>query len=244
MPVKYNGQQGFIRQAGGGINYDDKGMATQTVIWRGPRHKIVAFRRSISGSSPDYPNLKLRSLPNENFEGAYVRVTAIYGGISNEVDNSFPQDIDDDDPLVPTVSETANFQTNSVVIRVAETAEGLGSAEYNVYYRHPVNSISYTRSSKPSNVSGRGRSGITSESDPVILQVQNVSGVDLATDAVYNLDPDAPSPIKLMTTEWKQYWKVETVALDFLRSNTGQAWNISETWGKLIVQADNDEDLD
>jgi hypothetical protein len=238
--VKYQGEQGFIRQTGGGVSYDDRGLATQTIIWRGPVHKVTTFRRSISGTSPDYPGLKLRSLPNESFEGAYVRVTAIYGGISSEVDNSFPTDIDANDPLAPTISETANFQTNSTVVRVIVAS--VGAAEYNVYYRHPVNSISYTRSTKPSNVQGRSRSGIGGESDPVIIDVSLLSGIDLA--AAYSLDPTAATGVKLMNTTWAEFWKVETVALDFLRSNTGQTWNISETWAKLIVQADNDGNLD
>jgi len=241
MPnVKYNGSQAFIEQTGGGITYGRDGTASLTKIWRGPIHKLAGFRNSISTiwAIPNAGTLRLTAPPNEFYEGAYARVVATYGGSADEVTASFPNDIDDDTQEVPTVALSLDFQISSAVI---EVSNDLFKGEVRVDYRTPVNTVNYTRSSKPTNVSGRARSGIGSEADPKIISAIKADVIyDLRTQQTY--DP-AESMVKLLRTDFADQWKIEDAAVAFRRSSNGQVWRCSETWTKLIMQAGSDEDV-
>lgn len=239
--VQYNGTQGFILQPGGGVSYNGDGTATHTVIWRGPLHKLAAFRNSIPTTSPSFGGLKLSAPPSEFYEGAYARVVAQYGGQSKEVSGNFPNDIDQEDPTVPTVTLSLDFQVSSVVIGVVD---GSVMGEFRLDYRAPVNTVNYTSSSKPSNVSGKSKSGITGEADPKILSVTSLDqGAEIIQNSYLGLEEDA-SAVKLLQTTLSDRWQVKTAAIAFRRQSNGQFWRVSETWTKLIVQANNDEDFD
>jgi len=236
--VKYNGTQGFTRQPGDSVTYDGNGRALHTVIWRGPIHRLPAFRNAVPLQSPDFGGLKLAAPPSEYHEGAYARVVAQYGGISNEVSGNFPNDIDNDDPDVPTTTLSLDFQVSSVVINV-----GYGTliGEFRIDYRTPVNTVNYVTSSKPSRVSGKSRSGITSEADPKIL---SVASLDKGAEILAQIADQNRTAVKMMQTEFADRWKVEIAAVAFRRNSNSQFWSCSETWTKLIVQVDNDEKFD
>ncbi|MGA0208059.1 MAG: hypothetical protein ACO3LT_09755, partial [Ilumatobacteraceae bacterium] len=233
---------------GDSVTYDGNGRALHTVIWRGPIHRLPAFRNAVPLQSPDFGGLKLAAPPSEYHEGAYARVVAQYGGISNEVSGNFPNDIDNDDPDVPTTTLSLDFQVSSVVMSIVDpdfSPSSATSGEFRVDYRAPVNTINYVTSSKPARVSGKARSGITSEADPKILSVAPLNTVA----SQYVVLSGAESAVKLLQTKYAPAgadprWKIETAAVAFRRNSNSQFWSCSETWTKLIVQADNDENFD
>ena len=231
--ARYTGSQSFERQRGGAVSHDAEGRATHRVVWRGPRTRINSFRSSLPKSSPDYSDLKLSRPPDEQEDGPYIIVTAIYGGSSEQVSNSFPNDFDDETPDTPTVTLTANFIKKTATISITDDTI-FGQADFHITYRAPINSVTYTQAQKPAQVKGKARSGIESEADPKILTCQSPM-VDTTSSTWETFV--GTSPLQLFLTTWRDQWEYRTIAADFQRQSNSQFWRATEFWTKELAEA-------
>ena len=248
MPSKYtSGAQEFRIQPGHTVQHNADGTATHTVTWRGPVFKLNVFRETVPLNSPVFSSLTLMRAPSEIREvGPYVRVTATYGGTSDELRVNYNPDLDDESPDVPFSSTTANFQETSTVIKINGDDEFVGTAEFEVYYRHPINSFSYTSKTKPTAFRYGPRSGIGNETDPTILSVQRLSdwsvnyGFGSVNAAAQDPYPDE-SNVSLIKDRFQDQWESKIVKIGFERMERGGIWHTTETWAKQITQDVDDE---
>jgi hypothetical protein len=236
MSIRYTGTQSFTRQAGSALTFDERGVATQQIEFRGAAHRLRAFRTAIPPNSPDFPSLQLAKPPDERDEGGYVSVLVTYTGRSDEVEASYDSGDNPAPGSPPTVERELDFIIDQAIIAVPsgiDTPDGEVWAEVELTYRSPYAAIDFVHPSFPDSPLRKSQSGITAQADPgpnSILAASIGGGSASGT-----LTETAPI-IQRMQTDLAIYYRVATRLETWSRRNRGQIWQVRELYRKFLVQ--------